>query len=42
MEQKTLFKESILDIYVFQMDKKRGLDKDDPVENTGHMKSSFK
>ena len=37
MKQKSFNKESILDVYVFQMKKIRYLDKDDPGENTGQM-----
>ncbi len=41
-EAKTLCKESILYIFIPNGKKIRGLDKDDPVENTGQMKSSYK
>ena len=39
---KKLYAGNISWIQVFQMEKKRGLDKDDPVENTGQIQSSFK
>ena len=42
MEQKTLCKESILDICIPDGEKLRSLDKDDLVENAGQMQSSFK
>ena len=43
MEQKNLYKESILDIFLYSRWREiRGLDKDDLVENAGQMQSSFK
>ena len=41
MEQRISCKEYILDICIPDGEK-RGLDKDDPVENTDQMQSSFK